>query len=88
MAALKKHNAQLASRCRDEAKAKLREHEERVETQDKVVTVAHSLAVAEEGGETGGTTKHTPYQNNMATGSSVLWAARAAVLDYFVVVAW
>lgn len=36
VSALKKHNAQLACRCRDEAKAKLREHEERVETQDKV----------------------------------------------------
>lgn len=36
VSALKKHNAQLASRCREEAKAKLREHEERVETQDKV----------------------------------------------------
>lgn len=34
--ALKKHNAQLACRCREEAKAKLKEHEERVETQDKV----------------------------------------------------
>lgn len=34
--ALKKHNAQLACRCREEAKAKLKEHDERVETQDKV----------------------------------------------------
>ena len=37
MTALKKHNAQLACRCREEAKAKLKEHDERVETQDKVI---------------------------------------------------
>lgn len=36
VSALKKHNAQLACRCREEAKAKLKEHDERVETQDKV----------------------------------------------------
>ena len=39
MAALKKHNAQLACRCREEAKAKLKEHDERVETQDKVMLI-------------------------------------------------
>lgn len=39
VSALKKHNAQLACRCREEAKAKLKEHDERVETQDKVTRV-------------------------------------------------
>lgn len=39
VSALKKHNAQLACRCREEAKAKLKEHDERVETQDKVIRV-------------------------------------------------
>lgn len=38
VSALKKHNAQLACRCREEAKAKLKEHDERVETQDKVTS--------------------------------------------------
>lgn len=46
VSALKKHNAQLACRCRDEAKAKLREHEERVETQDKVRDDPFSLPPA------------------------------------------
>lgn len=39
VSALKKHNAQLACRCREEAKAKLKEHDERVETQDKVTKI-------------------------------------------------
>ncbi|KAG5182590.1 leucine rich repeat protein [Tribonema minus] len=43
VSALKRHNAQLASRCRDEAKEKLREHDERTETQEKVRTLGGRL---------------------------------------------
>jgi hypothetical protein len=45
VSALKRHNAQLASRCRDEAKEKLREHDERTETQEKVRHLQVELAL-------------------------------------------
>ena len=42
--ALKKHNAQLSQRCRDEVKLKLKEHEERKASQEKVKTLGGRLS--------------------------------------------